>query len=320
MTNRLLLFYPPSGAPAWVPGGALWAVDFADEDRAFVSGVELPAAEDAIHSFSRSGAGTYLDASGDYQTFADGVIRRGDKGVLIESSDTRLSRYPRTPLTNWVNTNLQSKTAYAGTFCGIFSDSAVLASNGGNFHHAEVDTGFPMTGPTAFAFIVQPGTSGDFRTFVRNVTTSLTTSVVGPFGSASVGNQSAGNIVDILETQIKPGIWLIEAVYEPASPGPSFALRMGPNSSVAGQTLIVHGAWVKTSLQRSSPIIANGTTQGVTRGADVCVLSVPSGTYDVTVKFFDDTTQTLPGEVVSGDQYTIPNSLNGRYIKSIWGA
>lgn len=121
--------------PAWVLPGASLDMDFVN-DRYFLNGQNTRAVAEFIAAnaatFSRAQTGTYTDSLGNVTSFASGVPRRGDLGLLIEESRVNVALWNR-DLTNAAWTKSSTTVALDQTgIDGTANSASSITATGAN--------------------------------------------------------------------------------------------------------------------------------------------------------------------------------------------
>jgi hypothetical protein len=195
------------------------------------------------------------------------------EGLLHESeARTNLLTYSEVvDGTGWSDSNSTSTNLTDGAL-GVW-DGVSVATNGELFaiinasDVAAVNTGDVLT----FRVWVKAGTSGRVRVNLRRVDPVSTSRVRGEFGSLSSDLNSAGPITSIREEDWGNGIVAVSGTITVNFTG-NLQLGIGPDSAVAGETVIAYAAQLEVAPTPSSYIPTSGST--VTRSADV--LTIPA--------------------------------------------
>jgi hypothetical protein len=161
-----------------------------------------------------------------------------------------------------------TRTKLSGTTLGLF-ERTEIASNGATFHNARNSaSGISVTSGTAYGvqvFFETAGTSGRLRVICRDNTGGVETLITGAVGSLAAGSGFAGNITNVLETNVGSGVVRLTFTYTPNFTG-TLWIGVGPDTATAGQTCIINYVGCEPGGFPSSPIITTGAT--ATRAAD----------------------------------------------------
>jgi hypothetical protein len=196
-----------------------------------------------------------------------------NEGLLHESdARTNLLTYSEAvDGTGWFDSNSTSTNLTDGAL-GVW-DGVSVATNGELFAflaalNVAVTTGDVLT----FRVWVKAGTSGRVRITLRQTDPSNASRVRGEFGSLSSDLSSAGPITSIREEDWGNGIVAVSGTITINFTG-DLQFSIGPDSAVAGETVIAYAAQLEAAPTPSSYIPTNsGST--VTRAADV--LTIPA--------------------------------------------
>jgi hypothetical protein len=197
------------------------------------------------------------------------------RGLLIEEARTNLLTYSEVVKgTGWVDSASTSTNLTDGAL-GVW-DGVSVATNGGAFalinasDVAAVNTGDVLT----FRVWVKAGTSGRVRVNLRQVDPVNASRVLGEFGSVSSNISSAGPITSIREEDWGNGIVAVSGTITVNFTG-DLQLGIGPDSDVAGETVIAYAAQLEAGSFPTSYISTSGAA--ASRAADVA--SIPTSAF-----------------------------------------
>lgn len=292
--------------PSWAPDNALFAIETVPDGRSYRCGAPV--------NINATG-GYALDLSGAYVLFGANTPRMTNRGLLVEAASTRLSRYPATPQANWGAAG-GTKTAYPGTFLGIFSNATRVATTTGQTWHRVDVTGVTWTSgvPIGFAFYYSSGTSGRGTVVLRHGVNANEATLAGPVGDLAVTMTAAGTVTDVRNVDMGDGIYQISGVFTPnADAASDGGIGFGPSSTIAGQDVVFYGGWVET-LTPSSPIIANPTTTAARAADTLTIPGISAGTYDLHLQYASGADR-----VIEGWAHNDPLPFDSRQIVLAWG-
>jgi hypothetical protein len=230
-------------------------------------------------TFTRASSGTYVGSDGLIKTAATNEARfdhnptTGESlGLLVEEQRANLLLYSACD-SNWPSGGFGTATYNLGlSALGVFSGVQV-ASSGQNWHSI-YRTGINLTASTVYAFTLfyRAGTSGRVRLTFRNNGTVTETVVNGLAGNLSVSAQFAGSAAILSQYLCSDGLtYVVTGTYTPNGTNVDHWLRIGPDSTVSGQTVIALGAQLEAGAFPTSYIPT--TTATVTRSADVASIT-----------------------------------------------
>ncbi|ADZ72404.1 phage head spike fiber domain-containing protein [Polymorphum gilvum] len=301
---------PEDGRPAWVPAGAAFYLN-ALADRAWINGRAYAALEDLIASpdadFARPTVGTGV-VDGALVTFALNTPRLTDGGLLIEDASTNLIL---------TSTDVREGTGWLGwwnqpslaNLTGGIADP--FGGNGAVRWNAAATSG-SGSGIRGGRIAVNAGALAD----QTEVTSSMWVRASDAYSSFlfSVNSVGVGN-TGLTTT------WTRKTHTANYRTGSSAAadervILFGDESN-ENVNIDVFGPQCEPGNKATSYIPTTGSS--ATRAADALTLAVEDGTYDVTVTFDDDSTQTLSVIVVDGGGWGVPTDLDRPHIKTILG-
>ena len=230
-------------------------------------------------TFTRASSGTYVGSDGLIKTAATNEARfdhnptTGESlGLLVEEQRANLLLYSACD-SNWPSGGFGTATYNLGlSALGVFSGVQV-ASSGQNWHSI-YRTGINLTASTVYAFTLfyRAGTSGRVRLTFRNNGTVTETVVNGLAGNLSVSAQFAGSAAILSQYLCSDGLtYVVTGTYTPNGTNVDHWLRIGPDSTVSGQTVIALGAQLEAGAFPTS--YTPTTTATVTRSADVASIT-----------------------------------------------
>ena len=257
-----------------------FVADF-ESDKYFTDRAPTTFANAITHT--RASTATYVDSTGTLQTAAINVPRVGhhvwngsawvNEGLLHESeARTNLLTYSEVvDGTGWSDSNSTSTNLTDGAL-GVW-DGVSVATNGELFAFlAALNVAVSAGDVLTFRVWVKAGTSGRVRITLRQTDPSNASRVRGEFGSLSSDLSSAGPITSIREEDWGNGIVAVSGTITINFTG-DLQFSIGPDSAVAGETVIAYAAQLEVAPTPSSYIPTNsGST--VTRAADV--LTIPA--------------------------------------------
>jgi len=295
-----------------------FVMDF-DDERYFVK--KRPSSFSDAITHTRASTATYVDADGILQTAATNVPRVGhhvwngsawvNEGLLHESeARTNLLLFSQTVLnTGWVmlgagatGTNLSDNAL--GVFGGVS-----IASGGGNTNRLNASDLVAVTSGQSITFRVwvKAGTSGRLRIHFLDVATTTSSVVTGSFGSLSnlVGN--IGTITSIREEDWGNGIVAVSGTLNSTVTSNQIRLGIGPDSAVAGETVIAYAAQLEVGPTPSSYIPTAGSA--VTRAADVLTVPAANLPYNSTALSIQ-----MDGRVTYADEGLVNQGVFARWL------
>ena len=220
---------------------------------------------------------------------------------MIENSATRLNGYVSirsawaSSVSSAVLTDLGENAL--GQFGGVS-----IASGGDVSSTAQ--TAAPVTSGQTYAakFLWKPSTSGAVRFTFRLPASGLTSIVNGPAAGPLVVNTSAAGAVSVLADRTRGNYRETVILFTPSATD-TMAVRLGPYSSVSGETVNAYAWQVEAGAADTSWILGDAGV-AVTRAADAAqIAALAAGTYDcrrVTSAGTVDTTGIVhPGGAVS---------------------
>ncbi|MBW2709789.1 MAG: hypothetical protein JRD04_11075, partial [Deltaproteobacteria bacterium] len=201
------------------------------------------------------------------------------EGILTEPSMTRLNTYPICKKDGTWNNNAVTSAPLFLNALGVF-DGVEVVGNGnglGGFYPA-ANTALLSAANYGFVALYRAGTSGKAMIKIRNNTAGTNSLITGDVGSLVVTSSASGAIAGLSEVLLSDGItYLVSGYFTPAVDG-DFAVSIGHNSVVVGESVIALGAFIGGAgeLLPHCPILGNdGATQ--TTAADVWTLGPVAG-------------------------------------------
>lgn len=256
----------------------LWVFDF----RRGRYGGSKPVPLSAMAQFDRASSATYFNAAGALVTAPTDALRithdprdQSALGVLIEGTTTNL-------LHDAVATAALWRGSVSGTDLSLgalgYFGGVSLASGGAKWHRATIDNLTLKAGVQySVTLFFKLGTSGQFRMDFRNSTTGATSQLRNRPDDVEIA-LGAGSYAGVSVDMLRDGVYRLTAQFMPDVTG-TYGLNFGPNSAVAGETVIGLGAQVEMGPVASSFYPGNSTS--TVRAADqIGVLGI-DGTYDV---------------------------------------
>ena len=247
-------------------------------------------------TFSRSGAGTSFTAAGGVTSFATGVARITDKGLLIEPARTNVAA--NTNLNPANTTGISLIDTGTGASVAIVTDATELASIGltGNVYRLIAGTS------SAFANLTSSGTLN---------TNPHVLSVYARGGSGALSYSSGG--ISHTFTANTAYRRVVSSAEAPSSIGRTMLVRAD-----TGQTVYFILHQVEEGSTPTSPIFTTGTA--ATRGVDVATIPVPTGKTIARVTYGANTKIDITG-LVAGSTFDLVTNRPwvgvGNEIKSL---
>lgn len=261
------------GPPAWVLSGAVLDLDFVNDRYYNGDVVDLT----TIVSVTRASTSYAETAAGTLTSFANNVLRRTDKGLLIEAAATNVVLHNR-DLTNaaWTKTNTTAAKDQTGPD-GVTNSASSLTATAGN--------------GTALQAITLGSSSRNTSAYIKRITGSGTVEM-------TMNNGTTWTAVTVTAG------WTRVTIPQATLANPTVGFRIVTSGDAVAIDFVQNETTVATS-----PIAT--TTASVTRPADVVVYTASKaiftpaeGTYygDVTAAlnatiqrtiFSDDTTHTF---------------------------
>lgn len=214
--------------------------------------------------FTRTGAGTAQKADGSYVSFATGVPRITDRGLLVEAARTNLLPRSTPGGAGWVNDGIVVSPTPAAPW-GPFS-AFTITSNGQAFHRSSSSAVAVQSGqPYAVQVIYRRGTSGRARITVRNTAANAESTASGLAGALSASEANAGPMTNITNEALGEQVYKASFIFTPSVTG-SITLGVGPDRNIVGETVDGLYAGIEAGAFATSPIITTGVA--ATRAAD----------------------------------------------------
>jgi hypothetical protein len=318
-----------NGFPAWVPEYAAFFID-ALNDRAWIQNTQFGslaslASNAPFASFSRSTAGLYLASNNIWQTFASGQIRRGDRGMLVESAST----------------NGFKNSSFAGVATGLVSaganaPNAIFASQGNPTINRVLTlaNGLPAL-EFAWSYNNTSGAAQYPRFSIAVADMPLSSAGQLWNCSAYVDIVSSTHALSLLLQERDAAGGYLTGTPAAVSSSGFYALNrtlthagaakvewaFGPtvnNGETLAATVRIAAPQVELGSKRTSPILTP-QNQSATRAADILTIRPEADDYDITVTFDDNSTQVISAQTVTPSGWTLPANLARPYIKSIAG-
>lgn len=136
--------------------------------------------------------------------------------------------------------NGATSAAEPGTFAG-FSNAARVISAGDAYHRKRDFLSSPLVNSASygFSFLYSEGTSASAAFVFRNGTTAGTCYLAGPHGALVNTVTDCGTITDVRTSEIQPGTWLVEGVFNATTAGTDWSAGAGPFSSTPGDDIVL---------------------------------------------------------------------------------
>lgn len=236
--------------------------------------IQLPV--DPMVTFTRSTVGHGFDVTGAIVASAINVLRLdvdpvtlAARGLLLEGSTAELIPQSAITTTWWVNFGSPTLTYLTLNALGQFP--GVQVASGG----AVADRiGLRATAPIACTsgtemqidLYYRSGTSGRLRWQALDDASAAVCRITGVIGALSVTTATGGTMAIIEDVALAGGTERrLRVSFIPNFTG-AFRLSGGPDSAVAGESVILLGLFVRAEDHQGSPIIT--TAGGLTRAAD----------------------------------------------------
>lgn len=218
--------------------------------------------------FTRTGAGTAQKADGSYVSFATGVPRITDRGLLVEATRTNLLSRSTPGGAGWFNDGITVSPSPALAW-GPFS--AFTVTSGGSAAHLTSASNIVIQEGQTYAVqvIYRRGSSGRCRVRLRNRTASVESIVGGLVGSLSSINSAAGSIANITNEVVGDQVYKVSFIFTPSASG-DVSMGVGPDTSTVGETVDGLHAGIEAGAFATSPIITTGVA--ATRESDFATL------------------------------------------------
>jgi len=260
---------------------------------------------------SRASEGSYVTASGDIATapidtarFTHDLITGAPRGLLIEPARTNIISSADAQIPPWAASGATAANLALGAL-GVFNGCEVT-SGGATWHRLNNNLGTLASSTYAICFYYRAGTSGECRVVLRDGPSTLESRLEGAAGALAISNQAAGTLSDVTETLLSDGLtYQVRALFTPSAAS-TYSIGLGPNSTTAGETVILLGAQIE--LGATTTNLIQSTTGATTRAADTVGIYGISGTYDVDITYGDGTTDTLHSQLVSDGYWPVLSS------------
>ena len=256
---------------------------------------------------TRATAAWAQDLSGNLYAFGANEQRLTDAGLTITGAATRL--HGEAP-TNGVDSGATSSALPAE---GLFNP--LRSISGGADWNRRLAPEFSVTNntPVYVRLRVRDGTSGRLRLVLRNNTAATESHLKGAFSAPIVDLSDAGEISDVVNRLLPNGDRELTCTWTPNATVATAEIGVGPDSATSGQTIDIIGFQATTEF--SEWIMGGAGT--VAQAADVGVLQLATGTYNITVTFDDNSTQLFSGVSVTAPGWAVPTNLNRMVLKQI---
>ena len=265
------------------------------------TGAPLP----TLLGFQRSSAGLSWQSTGPFSSvpvdqprFADDPVWGAGRGLWLEADTTNLVSHSVASTGTWLIDSCSAVDAGLkthGPFQGV-----VVQSSGAKWGRLKKTitisaaiyavTCFYIVGSSSKVRLAISGNGGE--THVEGYNSNLVNS-----------RADLGDCTQIEDVLLSDGVtrrirFLFSSIVEG-----NFQIGLGPQSTIAGEDIILLGIQVERGTTFSS-FIETGSGQGI-RAADQLLLDGPNGTFDITVDFADRPTHVIPQANVSPG-YIIP--------------
>lgn len=252
---------------------------------------------------TRAGGGYGYNASGHLVLAGTDELRydaRGDllTAVLEPQRTNALVRARAVLGTGWSVSGASAVNLSAsalGTFAGC-----EVSSGGATWNRLQHSTRPDVVSGTTYRMTMwlAHGTSNAGRAVMRHNVTGAETQVYFLGETAHIGGQSAGGVANVSLNALG-----VDQVYElgfdftPNYDG-DLNFGFGPNSTVAGENVVLYAAQMEQGAQTTSFLDSVGSP--FTREADVVTWNAPLGTYDMRIVFGDNTVQDQTAVAITG--------------------
>jgi hypothetical protein len=237
-----------------------------------------------------------------------------NEGLLHESeARTNLLTYSEVvDGAGWTDNGSTSTNLTDGAL-GVW-DGVSIASGGQTFQRLNTDNFVSVTSGDTLTIRawVKEGTSGRLRINFRNVSLGLSSNIRGVFGSLVPSSNTIGDFSSVKKEDWGNGIVAVSGTITVNFTG-DLEVGIGPDSAVAGETVIAYAAQLEVAPTPSSYIPTSGST--VTRAADALTIPaanlpwpepvvigpelVTNGTFDTDSDWTKGTGWTISGNAAS---------------------
>lgn len=302
------------GAYGWWPDNWVFGADF--KNNRYMLGGSVVSLATLLSVVRASGHDDYApNIDGDFVAFAPNTLRRTNAGETFELASERLSQYPATPFTDGVETGT-IKSLQPGTFLGVFTDAARVASTGilSSLTHLGQTTTLLADTDYNFTIIYEGGTSGQARILV--VGGGGGSRWGGPVGALVAQEFANGTMSNVVQEQFGD-VHVIKGTFTPTNSNSNFAVGVGPQTATVGEDVVFIGGWLET-VGPSSPILNNPGGTSV-RVGDAATFSLAGlGALDITARYPNEAEQVLASSHV-GSYLIDPAGLNDSLVSMIYG-
>jgi len=283
--------------PPYWPEGAAYAADFAS-GRYQRDGEEI--APGHAFSFSRPGPAWARDKAGNISAFETGMLRRNDRGAVLEGARTRLSRGPlELGGSQWISEGSASFAALPAE--GLFITPCRLFSGG--FAYSRRSTALMdlvQDVPVSIRVRYRRGTSGNFGLYMRNEAGQQSV-LSGPVGTMSVSGTGSGGWSRIELRTLGDTLYELTCAFTPNASQP-YRLGISPRSDIAGDYVDVLAAQLTLEPMAGEWMLADPGNISV-QPADSLVLHLPATPGGLALRLADGRSRSFAG--LAGD-WSVP--------------
>ena len=228
-------------------------------------------------TFSRSGAGTALDSAGNVISFATGVPRITDRGLLVEEARTNLLvRSQEFDNAAWAKLNSTVTANAAVAPDGTTTADALIEDTATGFHTV-LPTAFPtVSSGAAYSLSIYAKANGRTLLLLRDNGTSNTGATFSLSGAGTVTNTEAG-VTAASISALANGWYRCVVTYTSAATSANIQPRLVSTGTTASYTgdgvsgVYLWGAQLEAGAFPTSYIPTAGAS--ATRGADAALVS-----------------------------------------------
>jgi len=279
--------------------------------------------------FTRASTGGYMDAAGNYTSFASGQPRIGTRGLLIQPGATNNLLQSANFSTSWTGGGGSYGTFTApdgNTATGVFTEDTSTGAHGSQQNR-------PIASNVAYTYsmYVIPSNRTWIRLYITDTGSNSLYLYFNLSGNGSVGSLTATGTSSLISSGIERytsglyRVWITVLLGSTNTGAIQTLYRWAPADNTASYTGTgvvagtVWGAQLELANSSNRPTAYIPTTSStVTRLADACTLKVADGRYDVPVTFADGTTSTQSAQTLTGGAgWAIPTSLPAYYITKL---
>ncbi|MBW0157489.1 hypothetical protein [Sedimentimonas flavescens] len=195
------------------------------------------------------------------------------QGVIVDPARSNLVTQSVATAAGWSIIGSTQRTQLSENAHGLFPGLEVV-SEGQNWHRAQPPSGnFAANVPYAVSVWYRAGSSGRMRCILYSGATNPVTSVAlaGTAGAVTLNTSSGATISNVENLALGGGYHLLRFVMMLASAVSATAFGVGPDSTVSGQSVIVHAMQVEQAVAPSGYIGTSGSV--VARAADTAGLA-----------------------------------------------